>query len=237
MNRKTKLVNTFTGFTRIPFFFLFLLLNGVVFAGETVTRSISFSSGEVTLAGELAIPAGEGPFSAIVLFGGSGPQDRDGLSRAIPGYKPFVAIAEHLVANEYAVLCYDERGVGESSGEYISAVEDDFTRDAESAVRPLLSQKEIDKGNIGVLGHSEGALIAAQTASRIPEVAFVISLAGGAVDGRSLLLRQAQRQAEAEGMSGEKVEGIVQEQSSIFDLVSAEDWQQLKDVVTRTVLR
>jgi pimeloyl-ACP methyl ester carboxylesterase len=218
-------------------FLLFFIFAGTLQASGPVIKKVSFSSGDVNLSGELTLPSEKGLFPGIVLFSGSGPQDRDGSTKSIPGYRPFAVIAEHLAEKGYAVLRYDDRGVGESSGDYISAVEDDFISDAESAVRFLLSQKEIDSRNIGVLGHSEGALIAAQVASQIPEVAFVISLAGGAVDGKSLLLQQARREAEAEGMSSEEVDRILDEQSRIFDLVSAKDWGQLTEVVAQSILK
>ncbi len=221
----------------IALFILFFIFAGMLQATGPVTKSISFSSGGINLSGELTLPSEKGLFPGIVLFSGSGPQDRDGSIKSIPGYRPFAVIAEHLAVKGYAVLRYDDRGVGESTGDYGSAVEDDFISDAKSAVMFLLSQTEIDSRNIGVLGHSEGALIAAQVASQIPEVAFVISLAGGAVDGKSLLLQQARRQVEAEGMSNEEVDRILEEQSRIFDLVSAKDWGQLTEVVTQSVLK
>ncbi len=237
MDKKTCFRNVFPSRYVIAPFLLFFIFAGILQASEPVAKPVSFSSGGINLSGELTLPSEKGKFPGIVLFSGSGPQDRDGSTKSIPGYRPFAVIAEHLAEKGYAVLRYDERGVGESTGDYVSAVEDDFISDAESAVRFLLSQKEIDSKNIGVLGHSEGALIAAQVASRIPEVAFVISLAGAAVDGKSLLLQQARREAEAEGMSKEEVDRILDEQSRIFDLVSAKDWRQLTEVVAQSVLK
>jgi pimeloyl-ACP methyl ester carboxylesterase len=236
MYKKTCFRNVFPSRYGIAQCLLFFIFAGMLQASGPVTKPVSFSSGGINLSGELTLPSEKGLFPGIVLFSGSGPQDRDGSTKSIPGYRPFAVIAEHLAEKGYAVLRYDDRGVGKSTGDYVSAVEDDFISDAESAVRFLLSQKEIDSRNIGVLGHSEGALIAAQVASRIPEVAFVISLAGGAVDGKSLLLQQARRQAEAGGMSSEEVDRILDEQSRIFDLVSAKDWRRLTEVVAQSIL-
>ena len=236
MDKKTYFRNVFSSKYVIAPFLLFFIFGGMLQASGPVTKPVSFSSGGINLSGELTLPSEKGLFPGIVLFSGSGPQDRNGSTKSIPGYRPFAVIAEHLAEKGYAVLRYDDRGVGESTGDYMSAVEDDFISDAESAVRFLLSQKEIDSRNVGVLGHSEGALIAAQVASQIPEVAFVISLAGGAVDGKSLLLQQARREAEAEGMSSEEVDRILDEQSRIFDLVSAKDWRQLTEVVAQSIL-
>jgi pimeloyl-ACP methyl ester carboxylesterase len=237
MDKKTCFRNVFPSRYVMAPFLLFFIFAGMLQASGLVIKPVRFSSGGINLSGELTFPSEKGLFPGIVLFSGSGPQDRDGSTKSIPGYRPFAVIAEHLAEKGYAVLRYDDRGVGESTGDYMSAVEDDFISDAESAVRFLLSQKEIDSRNVGVLGHSEGALIAAQVASQIPEVAFVISLAGGAVDGKSLLLQQAGRQAEAEGMSNEEVDRILEEQSRIFDLVSAKDWGRLTEVVTQNILK
>jgi pimeloyl-ACP methyl ester carboxylesterase len=237
MYKKTCFRSVFPSRYVVAPFLLFFIFAGMLQASDSVTKPVNFSSGGINLSGELTLPSEKGSFPGIVLISGSGPHDRDGFVKSIPGYRPFAVIAEHLAEKGYAVLCYDDRGVGESTGDYASAVEDDFISDAESAVRFLLSQKEINSRNIGVLGHSEGALIAAQVASQMPEVAFVISLAGGAVDGKSLLLQQALRQAEAEGMSSEEVDRVLEEQSLIFDLASAKDWRQLTEVLTQSILK
>ena len=206
-------------------------------SGGVVTEEITFSNGKIRLAGTLTLPSGDAPHAAVVLFSGSGPQDRDGATKTIPGYRPFAIIAEHLAHNGVAVLRYDDRGVGESSGEYIEATEPDFISDAETALRYLAGRKEIESKQVGVLGHSEGCLIAAKVAANNPQAAFVISLAGGAVDGYTLLLRQAERQGQAEGMSKERVAEIVQEQRRIFDLVLAKEWEELTEVVSATILK
>jgi hypothetical protein len=156
--------------------------------------------------------------------------------RVIPGYRPFALIAEHLTRNGFAVLRYDERGVGKSTGNYGAATEPDFIKDAEAAHQYLLSRRDIAAKRVGILGWSEGAMIAAIVAGKSPQVSFVISLGGGAVDGRSLLLRQAERQAEAAGMSKEQVDRVVQEQRRIFDLVLSKKWEELRSAVEQTIL-
>lgn len=236
MNNKDIFRQIFQGTTFVVFLVIVLFIPSFSQSTVAITENVSFDNEGVTLSGILTFPATGGPFPGVVLFSGSGPQDRDGFTRAIPGYKPFAVIAEHLADNGYAVLRYDDRGVGESSGDYIKATEDDFIKDAESAVKYLMSRNEIDAKYVGVLGHSEGALIAAQVSANIPDVVFIISLAGGAVDGKSLLLRQAQRQAEAEGMSSDDVAKLIEQQSHIFDLVLAKDWQELTDVVKQLIL-
>ena len=235
---KTYINNTIIIKTLILFacgFFLFSIASAQI-ADEFITEEVSFMNGETKLAGTFSLPSLDGPYPAIVLISGSGPQDRDGATRAIPGYQPFALIAKHLTSNGFAVLRYDDRGVGESTGDYIEAEEEDFIKDAKAAVRFLQGREDIRPETVGVLGHSEGALIAAIVASNNPDVAFVISMAGGAVDGYSLLLRQAERQAEALGMTKEQVAVVVQEQQTIFDLVLAKDWEELTNVVTSLTL-
>jgi len=218
-----------------------LLMHGASVAAQAgmapVTEEVTFTNGDITLTGTLTLPLGGGSHAAVVLFSGSGPQDRDGATKAIPGYRPFAVIAEHLARKGVAVLRYDDRGVGESSGEYIKATEPDFISDAETALRYLAGRKETKSKQVGVLGFSEGSLIAATVAANNPQAAFVISLAGGAVDGYTLLLRQAERQCLAEGMSKERVAEVVQEQRRILDLALAEKWQELTEVVSATTLK
>ena len=203
----------------------------------TITEDVTFNNGDIKLAGTLTLPSNGHSQPAVVLLSGSGPHDRDGAIKTIPGYRPFAIIAEHLAHNGFAVLRYDDRGIGESTGDYIVAAEPDFISDAEAALRYLAGRKEIDSKQVGVLGHSEGSLIGAQVAANNPQVAFVISLAGGAVDGYTLLLRQTERQAQAEGMSEEEVAEAVKEQSRIFDLVIAKEWEKLIEVVSVTILK
>jgi pimeloyl-ACP methyl ester carboxylesterase len=205
-------------------------------AGNTIAEEVTFTNGEVTLSGTLTLPSTGRPHPAVFLIGGNGPQDRDGAMRIIPGYRPFALIAEHLARNGFAVLRYDERGVGKSTGDYGTAAESDFIKDAEAALQYLISRQDIAAEQIGVLGHSEGAMIAAIVAGENPHVAFVISLGGGAVDGYSLLLRQAERQGEAAGMSKEAVAEAIQQQRRIFDLVLTKEWDRLRGTVEEITL-
>jgi len=202
-----------------------------------VTEKITFSNGEITLAGTLTLPSGDASHPAVVLISGSGPQDRDGAMKTIPGYRPFAVIAEHLSQKGLAVLRYDDRGVGKSSGDYLDANEPDFVKDAEAALHYLVRRKDIATGKVGVLGLSEGSMIAAMVAASNPRVAFVISLAGGAVDGYNLLLRQTERQAKAEGKTEEEVADAVREQRRIFDLVLAKEWEDLREAIYKITLK
>ncbi len=131
---------------------------------------------DVRLAGELTLPYGDGPFPAIILISGSGPQNRD---EEMAGHKPFLVLSDHLTRNGFAVLRYDDRGVSESTGDYSGADLPDFSEDAVSAFNWLAEQAHIDADCIGYLGHSEGGYIAPMAAQKTP-AAFMVFLAGPA---------------------------------------------------------
>lgn len=200
-------------------------------------EEVTFRNENVTLAGTLSMPRGTGLYPAVVFVSGSGPQDRDGAMRVIPGYQPFVLLAGQLNRDGFAVLRYDDRGVGKSGGDYLDGTEQDFVNDAAAAVKYLRGRKEIHADRIGILGQSEGGMIAAMVAAEDSRVAFVISLAGPAVKGYDLLLRQAERSSLAEGMSKDEAAQVVEEERRIFDLVLAKKWDDLKAVVHDTTLR
>ncbi|WP_431685545.1 alpha/beta hydrolase family protein [Hahella sp. NBU794] len=147
-------------------------------------EQVRFQGGDadVTLAGELTMPLGQGPFPAIILITGSGPQDRN---EAIAGHKPFLVLSDYLTRNGFAVLRYDDRGVGESTGAFSSENRwkptlSDFAQDAAAAYRFMQNIPAIDVQKIGFLGHSEGGYIASAAAEFVP-AAFMIFLAAPAL--------------------------------------------------------
>ena len=142
----------------------------------------------VMLAGTLTVPRTPGPHAAVILISGSGPQNRD---EEVFGHRPFLVLADHLTRNGIAVLRYDDRGIGESTGNFNAATSEDFATDAASAVRYLTSRDDIDARKIGLVGHSEGALIAPIAALESDGVAFMVLLAGIGVPGREISLAQA----------------------------------------------
>jgi pimeloyl-ACP methyl ester carboxylesterase len=160
----------------------------------------------VTLAGTLTLPPTEGPHPVVVLVSGSGPQNRDeslGVGIAI---RPFRLIADALTREGVAVLRYDDRGVGESTGDFATATTSDFSTDAAAAIDYLLTREDIDPDQIGLLGHSEGGYVAAMLGASNPDLDFIISMAGPGVNGRDVLLVQNQRYMEAEGASQEEID-------------------------------
>jgi pimeloyl-ACP methyl ester carboxylesterase len=170
----------------------------------------------VRLAGTLTLPAGAGPFPAVVLVSGSGPQDRD---EAILGHRPFAVLADHLTRNGIAVLRYDDRGVRGSTGSFADATSGDFADDALAAVRYLGTRREVAPRKIGIAGHSEGGLIAPMVAVRAPEVAFLVLLAGTGLPGDSILKLQGRLIARAGGTPAEVIEQSARAQARMFAVI------------------
>ena len=143
------------------------------YRAEEVTFKNPVAAG-VTLAGTLTLPTGAGPFPAAVLITGSGPQDRD---QTLLGHKSFAVLADHLTRHGVAVLRYDDRGVGQSTGDFAAATSADFATDASAAVRFLLTRPEIRRDAIGFIGHSEGGMVAQIAAVNDADLDFIILLA------------------------------------------------------------
>lgn len=160
-------------------------------------EEVQFGHDSIKLAGTLTTPMWGNRHRAVVLVSGSGTQNRD---EEIAGHKPFAVIADYLTRSGFAVLRYDDRGAGGSSPVSKDATTMDFVADALSAVGYLKSRSEIDASKIGILGHSEGGTIGLMCASMCPDdVAFVVSLAGAAVKGKDLMIRQNEMVAELAG--------------------------------------
>ncbi|SFU72253.1 alpha/beta hydrolase family protein [Pseudoduganella namucuonensis] len=163
-------------------------------------QDVTFSNAKagVALAGTFSVPPGAGPFPAVVLVHGSGRHKRD---VDIYGHKIFAVWADHLTRQGIAVLRYDKRGSGASSGDANVATTLDYTSDAEAAVALLRTRPEVDQRRLGIVGHSEGGIIAPLAASRDPSLGFIVLLAGPAVKGDKLLVEQAALINRAGGMS------------------------------------
>jgi uncharacterized protein len=170
------------------------------FPYESLDVEVENSADDVLLSGTLTIPHGTGPFPAAILVSGSGPQDRD---EAIVGHRPFLVLADHLSRNGIAVLRYDDRGVGKSTGEFKLATTADFAADATAAFEFLKQRSQIDADAIGVIGHSEGGLVAPMVAAERPDVAFIVLLAGPGVNGEKILLSQGELILRSAGVNGQ----------------------------------
>lgn len=150
----------------------------------------------IKLAGTLTLPKTGGPFPAVVLITGSGPQDRD---EALLGHRPFLVLADYLTRQGIAVLRYDDRGVGKSTGEFAKATSADFATDVLAGVEYLKTRQEINPKQIGLIGHSEGGLIAPMVATRSSDVAFMVLMAGPGISGEEILYLQGALIARANG--------------------------------------
>jgi pimeloyl-ACP methyl ester carboxylesterase len=155
------------------------------------------------MAGTLTLPEGEGPFPAVLLIAGSGGLDRD---ESMCGHRPFLVLADALTRRGIAVLRADKRGVGESGGDYMTATTSDFARDAEAGVACLKRHPDVDGARIGLIGHSEGGLIACMLASRNPDVRFIVLMAAPGVTGRDLAGQQGRREAAIQGFDPDEAE-------------------------------
>ena len=157
----------------------------------------------VTLSGTLTLPEGRGPFPAAILITGSGPEDRD---EALFGHKPFAVLADYLTRHGIAVLRYDDRGIGRSTGRFPGSTSADFATDANAAFAFLATRPEIDRRAIGFIGHSEGGMIGPIAAMDNPGVAYLVLLAGPGVATRDLLEAQRRAIAESQGMSAGQID-------------------------------
>ena len=188
------------------------------------------SKAGITLAGTLTLPSKEGKFPVVVLITGSGPQNRD---EELLGHKPFLVLSDYLTKNGIAVLRYDDRGIAESKGDFRTSTTADFADDASAALAYLQTRKEINPKKIGLMGHSEGGVIAPMVASTNKAVAFIVLLAGTGIPGDTLLLMQKALIERAEGATETEVEAGQTANKGAFEIVrNAKSIEQLKTDLT-----
>lgn len=172
----------------------------------------------ITLAGTLTLPKKEGKFPVVVLISGSGPQNRD---EELMGHKPFLVLADYLTRNGIGVLRFDDRGTNLSKGDFSTATTFDFANDVEAAVEYLKSNQHADIKNIGLIGHSEGGIIAPIVAARNKSVAFIVLMAGTGIPGGELLLLQQELIARGMGTSESEIKSTQKINTKIFALVNS----------------
>lgn len=170
----------------------------------------------IKLSGTLTRPIGEGKFPVVVLISGSGPQDRD---CTILKHKSFWVLADYLTRNGIAVLRFDDRGVGQSEGDFATATSADFATDVEAGVAFLREHDNIDINKIGLIGHSEGGLIAPLIASKNKKIDFIVSLAGPADSGAKLLLQQNEDLLRSQKVGEPLIESYLEICSKLFKTV------------------
>jgi pimeloyl-ACP methyl ester carboxylesterase len=187
-------------------------------AGERSYREeeVRYEGAGVRLAGTLTLPGGKGPHPAALLLSGSGPQNRNS---ELMGHKPFLVLADHLTRAGIAVLRVDDRGVGGSTGDLSRSTAEDLAADALAGVRLLGARPEIAAGRVGLIGHSDGAIVAPLAASRSNAVAFVVLLAGPGVPGREVLVRQMALALRVAGVDEERIERSEAAERKLIDLI------------------
>jgi len=174
----------------------------------------------IVLAGTLTLPNKDGNFPAVILISGSGPQNRD---EELFGHKPFLVLANHLTKNGIAVLRFDDRGTSESTGDFKTATTMDFARDVEFAIKYLKTRKEININKIGLIGHSEGGIIASIIASKNKDIDFIVSMAGSALRGDKLLLLQKYKIETQMGINKQVVDNSQQIFEGAYNIVLNEN--------------
>ena len=169
------------------------------FDEETIATDYTDSQGNsIHLEGTLTYPKGDGCYPCVVLVSGSGQQNRD---EEIYQHRPFLVLADYLASRGIAVLRYDDRGVGGSTGPLDSVDTHLFSEDAEAMFRAVSRNKHVDRKRLGIGGHSEGGTIAPMVAARNKDVMFVVMLAGPGCTGLDVLLQQNEAIYRASGLS------------------------------------
>lgn len=176
----------------------------------------NFKADSIKLAGTLTLPKDIMKPVVAILISGSGPQNRN---EELANHKPFLVLANYLTNMGIAVLRYDDRGTAESEGKFKNATTYDFATDVEAAITYLKTRSDVDTSKIGLIGHSEGGLIAPIVASRNKDVAFAILLAGTGVDGAKVLETQSRRAAELAGANSAVLDENEKLSKIIYDIL------------------
>ncbi len=181
-------------------------------------EDISFENDQagILLKGTLTKPKGDGPFATVVLISGSGPQNRD---QEIMGHKPFWVMADYLTNRGVAVLRYDERGVGESTGNYEGSNTFDLKSDVIAAINYLKNQPFVDLEHLGVIGHSEGGLIAWMLGAEVEELDFLITMAPPVVPITELMDKQTEDITRVSGANEMIVNAVVERNREVYKIV------------------
>lgn len=199
---------------------------------DTVNVKFRNEHDAISLSGTMTFPKEKGIYPAVILVSGSGPQDRNST---IFEHETFKVLADYLTKNKIIVLRYDDRGVGQSEGSFNKSTIADFSRDAVAALDYLKKQPQVDIKRIGIIGHSEGGLIAELLAGqKYPQLSFIVSLAGPAVSIDELMVEQLYKVGKVAGLSEEQLAAnriINAKNFSILksDLNDAEAYEALKE--------
>ncbi len=193
-------------------------------------EEVTFYNDKVKIAGTLSYPKGKGPFPAVILISGSGQQDRD---EDIAGFKVFALLANYLSNTGFAVLRYDDRGIGGSdTGDIENATTRTFADDAYAAFQYLKKRKEINPNKIGFLGHSEGGAIGTMLAAEHKDVAFLILMSGPGIIGEQVILSQLEAIIKSSGSTEEEIAHTLETQKSVMQAVKTGiGWNEVKEII------
>lgn len=227
---------------RIPLICLLIATVALIYKKAGATNPVAYHEQEVTyenakeavtLSGTLTTPLGKGPFPAALLIHGYGAQTRDD---EILGHKVFYVLADHLTRQGLAVLRFDKRGVGKSTGCYEIATSEDFASDVLAGIEFLKTQPQINHSHIGLIGHSEGGLIAPMAASKSNDVAFIVMLAAPAVNGEELLYEQGELILRSTGASAEEIAKDRLLREHLFAIVKQESDKEKAQIQIQEIL-
>lgn len=217
----------------------FILYRGEMKSQETEDvpynrEEVTFSNGENKFAGTLTIPNLPGKHPAVVMITGSGAQNRD---EEILGFKLFKIIADHFTRNGIAVLRYDDRGVGGSTGKKNDeSTTDDFSNDVIEAVKYLKTRDDINPDQIGLCGHSEGGIVAPLAASKYNGIAFIVLIAGTGVRGIDILKEQSKLIMKADKSTDEEIEGYMNMLDKVYEISKKNSgWKEFREEIRRGV--
>lgn len=196
---------------------------------EDVAYDNKAASG-VRLAGTLTIPRGAGPFPAVVLITGSGPQNRD---EELLGHRPFLVLSDHLTRHGIEVLRVDDRGIAKSTGDFSKATTEDFATDVMASIEFLKSRKEVNQKQIGLIGHSEGGIIAPMVAAKSTDIAFIVLMAGTSLTGEQIIYLQSALISKAAGATDAQLAKNRKIEESMFAVLK----QEKDDEVARKKLQ
>lgn len=201
------------------------------FDEDTVAVDYVDSQGnQVHLEGTLSYPKGGGRYPCLVLASGSGQQNRD---EELFQHKPFLVLADYLASRGIAVLRYDDRGVGASTGSAEQGTTALFSEDAEAMLRALKGNPHVDPARLGIGGHSEGGAIAPLVAVRNKDVKFVVMLAGQGCTGLDVLMQQNEAIYRAAGL-GDSLLALRQScMRELFTMPAGSSQKDYKAVIDR----
>ncbi|MDD3876088.1 MAG: prolyl oligopeptidase family serine peptidase [Bacteroidales bacterium] len=186
---------------------------------------------QIKLAGTLTYPKGDSTFPTVVLISGSGPQNRN---EEILEHKPFLIIADYFSTRGIAVLRFDDRGVGNSGGVFSTATSMDFATDVEAAVAFLRQHPRVDTSHIGLIGHSEGGMIAPIVASNDRSIAFIILLAGPGLTGEQVLLTQIEKMLVLDNVEASIIKAIIKDSKKVYKiLINEPDYRKAANKIKK----